>query len=174
MSPSAMSLNTITDAASAIQRLSAVFEAEVLEETHITEPDLPNAIEVRDAAFTWDNPPPEAHKKKQRKRHSKEVRHSQIGSPAVPEKPKSEDDNIFKMEDVNLLIRREQLVAIVGPVGSGKTSLLQGIIGEMRKTAGSVRFGGTVAYCPQVAWIQVRFPFTNIILRSPGLMVLSD
>ena len=52
-------------------------------------------------------------------------------------------------------IPRGVLVAIVGHVGSGKTSLLQGLIGEMRKTSGSITFGGSVGYCPQIAWIQV-------------------
>ena len=52
-------------------------------------------------------------------------------------------------------IPRGMLVAVVGPVGSGKTSLLQGLIGEMRKTSGSITFGGSVGYCPQSAWIQV-------------------
>ena len=52
-------------------------------------------------------------------------------------------------------IPRGMLVAIVGHVGSGKTSLLQGLIGEMRKTSGSITFGGSVGYCPQIAWIQV-------------------
>ena len=46
-------------------------------------------------------------------------------------------------------------MALVGPVGSGKTSLLQGFIGEMRKTSGNITFGGSVGYCPQSAWIQV-------------------
>ena len=32
------------------------------------------------------------------------------------------------------------------PVGSGKMSLLQG--GELRKTSGSIMFGGSVGYCP--------------------------
>jgi len=54
-------------------------------------------------------------------------------------------------------IPRGTLVVVVGPVtpvGSGKTSLLQGLIGEMRKTSGSITFGGSVGYCPQTAWIQ--------------------
>ena len=59
------------------------------------------------------------------------------------------------VHDVNMSIPRGQLVAIVGAVGSGKSSLLQGLIGEMRKTEGKVIFGGSVAYCSQSAWIQV-------------------
>ena len=44
-----------------------------------------------------------------------------------------------------------------GVIGAGKTSLLQAMIGEMRRVAGNVEFGGSVAYCAQTAWIQVRF-----------------
>jgi len=65
---------------------------------------------------------------------------------------------LFKLKQIDFKVPRGQLVAIVGAVGSGKTSLLQGLIGDMRKTEGSVRFGGSLAYCSQSAWIQVRFP----------------
>lgn len=54
-----------------------------------------------------------------------------------------------------------------GPVGSGKSSLLQGMIGEMRRTAGTVRFKGTVAYCPQSAWIQNATVRDNITFGRP-------
>lgn len=57
-------------------------------------------------------------------------------------------------------ISRGQLVAIVGAAGVGKTSLLQGLTGEMRRTAGTVEFGGTVSYCAQSAWIQ------NVTIRE--------
>ena len=35
-----------------------------------------------------------------------------------------------------------------------KSSLLLGLIGEMRKVKGTVKFGGRVSYCSQSAWIQ--------------------
>jgi ABC-type polysaccharide/polyol phosphate transport system ATPase subunit len=65
---------------------------------------------------------------------------------------------LFKLKQIDVKIPRGQLVAIVGAVGSGKTSLLQGLTGDMRKTEGFVRFGGSLAYCSQSAWIQVSFP----------------
>lgn len=37
---------------------------------------------------------------------------------------------------------------------SGKSSLLQALIGEMKRTRGQVTFGGSIAYCSQQAWIQ--------------------
>ena len=157
-----MSFSAIADAANAIGRLQEVFEAELLEETHIVDENLDAAIEVKAASFSWDSPPPEEQlsKKKQAaktKAEAQEKRQSAIDEKkkAEVEHDKAEGEHVFKIRDVTLSIPRGKLVAFVGPVGSGKTSLLQGIIGEMRKTSGSITFGGSVAYCPQSAWIQV-------------------
>ncbi|KDQ52618.1 hypothetical protein JAAARDRAFT_40221 [Jaapia argillacea MUCL 33604] len=59
----------------------------------------------------------------------------------------------FELKDVNVTIPRGSFIAIVGRVGCGKSSFLQALIGEMRKTAGSVKLGGTIGYVPQTAWI---------------------
>ncbi|KNE72909.1 hypothetical protein AMAG_17147 [Allomyces macrogynus ATCC 38327] len=56
--------------------------------------------------------------------------------------------------DINLAIPKGQLVAIIGKVGSGKSSLLSAIVGEMKRTSGLVVLDGRLAYCPQVPWIQ--------------------
>ncbi|KAF5368257.1 hypothetical protein D9615_010385 [Tricholomella constricta] len=50
------------------------------------------------------------------------------------DKAKSDEENMFRMKDLNLREPHGQLLAIDGTVGSGKTSPLQGIIGEMRQT----------------------------------------
>ena len=72
------------------------------------------------------------------------------------------EETLFKLKQIDFKVPRGQLLAIVGAVGSGKTSLLQGLIGDMRRTEGSVRFGGSLAYCSQSAWIQVNFPLKII------------
>lgn len=106
------------------------------------------AVEVKGASFSWDAPPPEREEKKMR-RKNKTITNAQPAATAEsPQEP-------FKLRDITITIPRGQLVAVVGQVGCGKTSLLQGIIGEMRRTGGSVKFGGSVGYCPQSAWIQV-------------------
>ncbi|XP_056122814.1 multidrug resistance-associated protein 1 [Rhinichthys klamathensis goyatoka] len=46
------------------------------------------------------------------------------------------------------------LVAVVGHVGSGKSSLLSAILGETEKRSGAVSVKGSIAYVPQQAWIQ--------------------
>ncbi|KAJ1097026.1 hypothetical protein NDU88_002155 [Pleurodeles waltl] len=57
------------------------------------------------------------------------------------------------LQSINLRIPRGSLVAIVGHVGSGKTSLLSALLGEMEKLEGRVAIKGSVAYVPQQTWI---------------------
>eukprot|EP00038_Savillea_parva_P030625 m.79033 g.79033 ORF g.79033 m.79033 type:complete len:1540 (+) comp9265_c0_seq4:864-5483(+) len=58
------------------------------------------------------------------------------------------------LKNIDFEARAGQVTAVVGPVGSGKTSLMLSLLGEMEKMAGNVRVRGTVAYVPQQAWIQ--------------------
>eukprot|EP01128_Nolandella_sp_AFSM9_P006332 TRINITY_DN3225_c5_g1_i1.p1 TRINITY_DN3225_c5_g1~~TRINITY_DN3225_c5_g1_i1.p1 ORF type:complete len:1698 (-),score=443.16 TRINITY_DN3225_c5_g1_i1:254-4717(-) len=58
------------------------------------------------------------------------------------------------LSDINIEIAEGSLVAIVGEVGSGKSSLLNAILGEIPKQSGSVKARGRFAYVPQQAWIQ--------------------
>ncbi|CAE6486674.1 unnamed protein product [Rhizoctonia solani] len=57
------------------------------------------------------------------------------------------------LENVDITVRKGELVGIIGSVGSGKTSLLSAIIGEMARVEGSVKIRGKIAYAPQDAWI---------------------
>lgn len=58
------------------------------------------------------------------------------------------------LENIDITIMPGQLVAIVGEVGSGKSSLLASLLGELPKVRGRVIVNGDIAYCPQQAWIQ--------------------
>jgi multidrug resistance-associated protein (MRP) len=59
------------------------------------------------------------------------------------------------LENVNLEIPRRKLIAVVGTVGSGKSSLLSAILGDLEKSEGQVLFDkdSSLAYVPQEAWI---------------------
>eukprot|EP00501_MAST-03F_sp_TOSAG23-6_P002017 GSMAST32.ASY1.ANO1.2102.1 assembled CDS len=67
--------------------------------------------------------------------------------------PKYDDEIGFSLNDINLSIEKGQLIAVCGSVGSGKSSLLSSILGEMIYTEGSLQTCGTTAYVPQTAWI---------------------
>lgn len=58
------------------------------------------------------------------------------------------------LRNINLQVKQGQLVAVVGSVGSGKSSLISAFLGEMEKLTGRVNTKGSIAYVPQQAWIQ--------------------
>ena len=177
-------MSAITDAANAAGRLSKVFEAELLEETNSVDEDLPVAIEVKGATFTWDLSLDEQKDKAKKQHQSKfpsqfrlskhnekvEANKNEQYVRGVGEKVRvqaeAEKEQVFQIKDVSMVIPRGMFVAVVGPVGSGKTSLLQGLIGEMRKTSGNITFGGSVGYCQQSAWVQVGADFFTSYLNG--------
>ncbi|XP_055852937.1 multidrug resistance-associated protein 1 isoform X5 [Episyrphus balteatus] len=63
------------------------------------------------------------------------------------------DENAI-LKNINMEVKKNTLVAIVGTVGSGKSSVISAFLGEMDKLNGRVNTVGSVAYVPQQAWIQ--------------------
>nr|XP_020746844.1 canalicular multispecific organic anion transporter 1 [Odocoileus virginianus texanus] len=70
------------------------------------------------------------------------------------------------IRDVNLDIMPGQLVAVVGTVGSGKSSLMAAMLGEMENVHGHITVKGSVAYVPQQSWIQNGTIKENILFGS--------
>jgi ATP-binding cassette subfamily C (CFTR/MRP) protein 1 len=72
-----------------------------------------------------------------------------------PEEKNGPNRAILTLNDLNISIKKGQLVGIVGTVGSGKSSILTAILGEMHRTDGHLRIAGkpTIAYCDQRPWI---------------------
>jgi len=57
------------------------------------------------------------------------------------------------LKSLNFDVKKGELMAVVGQVGCGKSSLLSGTLGEMHKFKGTINIDGSVAYVPQQAWI---------------------
>ncbi|XP_062352442.1 ATP-binding cassette sub-family C member 2 isoform X3 [Cinclus cinclus] len=77
-----------------------------------------------------------------------------------------EQDGNAAIRDVTLDITPGSLVAVVGPVGSGKSSLVSAMLGEMENIKGHINIQGSLAYVPQQAWIQNATLKDNIIFGS--------
>ncbi|TMW67024.1 hypothetical protein Poli38472_012140 [Pythium oligandrum] len=58
------------------------------------------------------------------------------------------------LKNVNIQVKKGDLVVVHGAVGSGKSSLCSALLGEMDKLSGSVFVRGRVAYYSQQTWIQ--------------------
>ena len=57
------------------------------------------------------------------------------------------------LKDITTRIPKGSLVAVVGRVGSGKTSFVSSLVGEMTKKAGAVLVNGSMSLSAQQAWL---------------------
>ncbi|KAG5674807.1 hypothetical protein PVAND_004755 [Polypedilum vanderplanki] len=76
-------------------------------------------------------------------------------------------DENSTLKNINMQIESNKLVAIVGSVGSGKSSLISAFLGEMEKISGRVNTIGSIAYVPQQSWIQNATLKDNILFGRP-------
>lgn len=138
-----MVLGQVVDAYSSSQRIEEFLMAEEVADDIEYNAKLESAITMEDATFTWE----------------------QTKALTNDDKPEDEENGAstpstmtmiepFQLPNMNLSIGRSELVGLIGSVGSGKSSLLSALGGEMRRSSGSVTFGASRAFCPQYAWIQ--------------------
>ncbi|DAZ92513.1 TPA: LOW QUALITY PROTEIN: hypothetical protein N0F65_012743 [Lagenidium giganteum] len=71
------------------------------------------------------------------------------------------------LKSVNLTVKKGDLVVVHGTVGSGKSSLISALLGDMEKLSGSVFVRGRTAYYSQQAWIQNMTIRDNILFGLP-------
>ncbi|XP_043692552.1 ABC transporter C family member 3-like isoform X5 [Telopea speciosissima] len=67
------------------------------------------------------------------------------------------------LRDLNFWVHHGMRVAVCGFVGSGKSSLLSCILGEVPKVSGAIKLNGTMAYVAQSPWIQSGKIVDNIL-----------
>ncbi|KAK3841969.1 MAG: P-loop containing nucleoside triphosphate hydrolase protein [Linnemannia gamsii] len=79
--------------------------------------------------------------------------------------PESKESNPT-LKFISMKIKPGDLVAIVGDVGSGKSSTLAAIMGQIRLMAGSRAVRGTLAYVPHDAWLLNATAKENILFGS--------
>ncbi|XP_049775390.1 ATP-binding cassette sub-family C member 4-like [Schistocerca cancellata] len=77
------------------------------------------------------------------------------------------DGSYNALQGVSIRAQPGQLCAVVGPVGSGKSSVLQALLGELQTSEGHVSVGGRVAYASQEPWVFAGTVRNNILLGRP-------
>ncbi|KAI3501347.1 hypothetical protein L1887_29213 [Cichorium endivia] len=75
----------------------------------------------------------------------------------------NDDSSKPTLSHVNLEVSTGKKIAICGEVGSGKSTLISAILGEVPNIKGAVQVYGKVAYVSQTAWIQTGTIRENIL-----------
>jgi ABC-type multidrug transport system fused ATPase/permease subunit len=78
-----------------------------------------------------------------------------------------EPQRAHTLTNINIEINAGDLVAIIGPVGAGKTSLLLAILGQMSRVDGTQSLNCRVAYVGQEHWIQNLTLRDNVLFDEP-------
>ena len=129
-----MVITSIVEATVAVGRLTAFFNADELQEDAVQFVDEP-------AAHTGDE------------------------SVSIKEATFTWDKNKSKnvLEQINFKANKGELTCIVGRVGSGKSSLLQAVLGDIWKTQGAISVRGRIAYVAQQPWVMNASVKENIV-----------
>ena len=174
-------IGQVVDAWSSIGRIQDFLIAEEQNDDFIWDMEGKRAVSLEHADFTWErtvtqDPEKKASQKASKKQimDVKDAEKAAARGTSDADLKGGEDSSStltqvepFKLHDLELSVGRNELIAVIGGVGSGKSSLLAALAGDMRRTSGSVVMGATRAFCPQYAWIQNTSVRENILFGKP-------
>lgn len=135
-------------------------------------------IEVNDVTFFWGDPntpiaaaDTDDHSSLDGSRHSKSSKKSIKTGKEDAEDSEGQTEELRYpqaiLKNVSLSVAPGEICAIVGRVGSGKTTLCSGILNEAVIDSGSISMKGKVAYAAQSAWILNATVRDNITFGLP-------
>lgn len=182
-------IGQVVDATASISRIEEFLLAEEAQDEAAFDYENKNAVVVKNADFTWERNPTQdpdkgpggpkttkqakADKKAEKKADKAEKKATKDAEKQAERDAAAgldssstladEEDRPFEIKGLDLAVGRNELIAIIGSVGSGKSSLLAALAGDMRRTTGEVTLGASRAFCPQYAWIQNATVKENIV-----------
>lgn len=71
------------------------------------------------------------------------------------------------LHGININVHQGALCTVIGPVGSGKSSILHLIIRELLPSSGTMTIGGDVSYSSQEPWLFVASVRENVLFGAP-------
>ncbi|XP_028611340.1 multidrug resistance-associated protein 9 [Grammomys surdaster] len=156
------SVKAVAEASVSLRRMKKILIAKS-PPSYITQPEDPDTILLlANATLTWeqevnrksDRPKAQGQKrhifKKQRPELYSEQSPSDQGV-ASPERQSGSPKSV--LHNISFVVRKGKVLGICGNVGSGKSSLISALLGQMQLQKGVVAVNGPLAYVSQQAWI---------------------
>ncbi|XP_046581519.1 ATP-binding cassette sub-family C member 4-like isoform X2 [Haliotis rubra] len=115
---------------------------------HRTHTESDAAVEIDYVTARWEMSGAELRKKSREK-----IKKRDSTSETSKLLHESEMEHYFSLKSIALNIKKGELMAVVGTVGSGKTSLLLALLGEFPYQQGQITLHGSVGYAAQQSWV---------------------
>ncbi|KAK6480073.1 multidrug resistance-associated protein 9-like [Huso huso] len=152
------SVKALAEARISLARLKRILLVENPEQYVLSLKGSPNALVMEKATLSWDKPDDNsgtngllANGKNSNESESNikaQPSESQNGTKSTTKKT-----NKVTLRNINITLEKGKLLGVCGNVGSGKSSLISALLGEMNLLHGSVAVDGMFAYVSQQAWI---------------------
>lgn len=157
-----MAVGFLVDALLAMDRVAEFLQAEEGEDTveRYEYDESDNAIVIENGCFKWDVEEDEDFKLKAQMTRQLMKPHQ------TNEDEEGEDLSFPGLLNIDLTVKKNELVIVTGSIGTGKTSLLNAIEGSMRKESGDSKIYGSLTFC-SYPWIQNETIKENILFGLP-------
>ena len=177
-------IGQVVDARAALERIQEYLRAEEMEKDGEVNTKTVEAVQVKNADFTWERTPTAETAQAKAKVLAEAKSQAKAATKAAMQSGKEKESGLvtstkehgrdesyetsearrpFQLQEMNFSAQRNELIAVIGGVGSGKSSLLAALAGDMRRINGQVIWGASRAFCPQNPWIQNATVRENIL-----------
>ncbi|XP_069757764.1 ATP-binding cassette sub-family C member 12 isoform X2 [Narcine bancroftii] len=143
----------------ALRRLKKILVMENPEVYVKTQQDSPYAVMMENATLSWskvneneeESAPVDS--KSQKAFDTNEANNNGHVSEITPKGSSEKDDTLTTLHNLSFCLEKGLLLGICGNVGSGKSSLISALLGQMKLHNGMVAVNGSLAFVSQQAWI---------------------
>ncbi|XP_054856398.1 ATP-binding cassette sub-family C member 12-like isoform X2 [Eublepharis macularius] len=165
------SVKAAAEANVSLKRLKKILLAKVPPPYVTNLNDSENAFVLENATLSWGSPSERtatsgeatiANGNSAHKGLQPVLSHSQISI-----QPAKEKNDGMALRKIHFAVKKGQVLGICGNVGSGKSSIIAAILGQMHLHQGTVAVDGTLAYVSQQAWIFHGSVRENILFGEP-------
>ncbi|XP_066266540.1 ATP-binding cassette sub-family C member 5-like isoform X4 [Branchiostoma lanceolatum] len=151
----------------ALQRVKSLLEMDEMKPFTARPSDPRNTVEIRAATFAWDSVQTDGGQEATKATKDPAATPAFNGKtetiPLTEGPSESQEDLLKTLSNIELELPKGTLLGVCGSVGSGKSSLISGILGQMRLLEGTVGLTGSIAYVAQQAWIMNASVRDNIL-----------